>query len=94
MIPHLIASINEAREIVMDPSNAKNKDVTQLREACTSLAKDLESPADRLLNQAFQVRSLPVPTTSLCDETALISSLTKTDTRLDYCQIGHPIRSF
>ena len=47
----------------MDPSNAENKDVAQLRQACASLAKDLESPTDRLLNQAFQVRSLSVPTT-------------------------------
>lgn len=65
MLPHLIASINEAREIIMDPSNTENKDVAQLRQACVSLAKDLESPTDRLLKQAFQVRSLSVLTTGV-----------------------------
>jgi hypothetical protein len=63
LLPHLVASINEAREIIGNASNAENKDVAQLRQVCASLVKVLESPTDRLLNQAFQVRSLPVPTT-------------------------------
>jgi hypothetical protein len=56
LLQHLVASISEAREIIMDPSNVGNKDVDQLRHVCATLAKDLETPTDRLLKQAFQVR--------------------------------------
>jgi hypothetical protein len=52
--PHLISAINEAKGIINDPST-KKEDVAQLRQACASLSKSLEDPAERLLNQAFQV---------------------------------------
>ncbi|KAJ5382510.1 Winged helix-turn-helix transcription repressor DNA-binding [Penicillium concentricum] len=60
MLPsHLVSAINEARDIINDPST-KKEDVAQLRQACASLNKVLEDPADRLLNQAFQIQDLVI----------------------------------
>ncbi|KAJ5950558.1 Winged helix-turn-helix transcription repressor DNA-binding [Penicillium vulpinum] len=57
LLPHLVAAINEAKDIINDPST-KKEDVAQLRQACASLGNALEDPADRLLNQAFQIQDL------------------------------------
>ncbi|KAJ5715327.1 Winged helix-turn-helix transcription repressor DNA-binding [Penicillium malachiteum] len=58
--PHLVASINEAKGILSNPGNATEEELTQLRQACTSLSTVLETPTDRIINGTFQVVDLMI----------------------------------
>ncbi|KAJ5158313.1 Winged helix-turn-helix transcription repressor DNA-binding [Penicillium coprophilum] len=57
--PHIISAINEAKDIINNPET-KKEDVAQLHQACVSLSKVLEDPADRLMSQAFQIQDLVI----------------------------------
>lgn len=58
LLPHLVASMNEAKDILKEPNTASEEQRTQLRQACSSLLNVLETPTDKIINGSFQVRIL------------------------------------
>lgn len=58
LLPHLVVSMNEAKDILREPNTASEEQRAQLRQACTSLSNVPETPTDKIINGSFQVRIL------------------------------------